>query len=93
MVVVCNTIGLYYPNDSESNRPREDHRVRTKPKSKVRNYMSPDGRINEKEQPELNLLSILAQVKAQVDKQMQDEKVELYKDLLLGGNNENVQLM
>ena len=62
-------------------------------KSKVRNYMSPDGRINEKEQPELNLLSILAQVKAQVDKQMQDEKVELYKDLLLGGNNENVQLM
>ena len=62
-------------------------------KSKVRNYMSPDSKINEKEQPELNLLSILAQVKAQVDKQMQDEKVELYKDLLLGGNNENVQLM
>ena len=55
--------------------------------------MSPDSRINEKEQPELNLLSILAQVKAQVDKQMQDEKVELYKDLLLGGNNENIQLM
>ena len=24
---------------------------------------------------------------------MQDEKVELYKDLLLGGNNENTQLM
>jgi len=30
--------------------------------------MTPDGRFNEKEEPELNLLSILAQVKAQVDK-------------------------
>ena len=55
--------------------------------------MSPESRVIEREQPELNLLSILAQVKAQVDKQMQDEKVELYKDLLLGGNNENTQLM